>query len=99
MATAPVHAAPSANRRNKRGSPPFVTAGAAVALVLGASVLYAAFDSGAIELPGEARLQGALAALALATLGAFLFAPGMRARASVAGWAGLAALALFAVWT
>lgn len=97
MAIAPVHAARSAKPRSpQKGAGPFCNG---VALGLGACVIYAAFDSGAIGLPAEARLQLAVSALGLLTLGGLLVAPGMRARASGAGWAGLAALALFVVWT
>src|SRR5213078_3634211 len=69
------------------------------ALGLGVAVAYAAFADGAIALPAEARLQVGVAALALLALAALLFAPRMRAAASASGWTGLAALALFAVWT
>src|SRR4051794_22457138 len=70
-----------------------------VALGLGAAIAYAAFADGAIALPMEARLQVGIAGLALLTLAALLFAPGMRAAADPLGWAGLAVLGLFAVFT
>src|SRR4051812_13243261 len=99
MATAPVHAAPSAKPSRGVTPPRGVHPAWWLALALGACVVYAAFDSGGIGLPAEARLQVALAVLAIAALGGLLFAPGMRARASAPGWAGLVLLALFAVWT
>lgn len=70
-----------------------------VAAGLAAAVAYAAFARGATELPAEARLQVALAALALAATAALLVGRGLRAAAPVAAWAGLGLLALFAVWT
>lgn len=95
MAIAPVHAARSAKPRPlQTGTVPICNA-----LALAACVAYAAFASGAIGQPAEARLQVAVSALALLTLGGLLFAPGMRARAANAGWAGIGVLALFAVWT
>ncbi|MDX6667441.1 MAG: hypothetical protein QOK04_821, partial [Solirubrobacteraceae bacterium] len=72
---------------------------ALIALGLGAAVAYAAFASGAIELPMEARLQVGVAALSLLSFAALLFAKPMRVSATTAGWAGLALLALFAIWT
>jgi O-antigen ligase len=70
-----------------------------VALGLGAVITYAAFADGAIALPMEARLQVAIAALALFALAAFLFAPAMRIAADRLGWAGLALLAVLAVYS
>src|SRR5436853_4089818 len=72
---------------------------ALVALGLAAAVAYAAFADGAIELPNEARLQVGVAALALLALAAWSFAARTRVAAPRAGWAALAALALFTVWT
>jgi hypothetical protein len=72
---------------------------ALTALGLGASVAYAAFASGAIELPMEARLQVGIAALSLLSFAALLFAAPMRVSASTTGWAGLGLLALLATWT
>jgi hypothetical protein len=62
-------------------------------------VVYAAFADGAIALPMEARLQVGVAALALLALAVFLFAPGARIAAGRLGWAGVALLALFTVFT
>jgi len=76
-----------------------LTPAAAVALGLGAAIAYGAFADGAISLPNEARLQVAVAALALLALAAFLFAPGMRPAADRVGLTGLGALALFTVFT
>ena len=70
-----------------------------VALGLGAAVAYAAFASGAIGLPMEARLQAGVAALAALTLAALLFAPGMRMSAPGLGWAGVATLVALAVFS
>ncbi|MEA2483157.1 MAG: hypothetical protein QOC55_1104, partial [Thermoleophilaceae bacterium] len=72
---------------------------AGIALGLGAAITYAAFASGAIVLPAEARLQVGVAALALLALGALLFGRGMRVSSTRAGWAGLALLVLFTVYT
>jgi tetratricopeptide (TPR) repeat protein len=70
-----------------------------LALGLGAVVAYAAFADGAIALPMEARLQVAIAALALFALAAFLFAPAMRVASDRFGWAGLAVLTALAIFT
>src|SRR3954464_7754312 len=70
-----------------------------VALGLGAVVAYAAFADGAIAQPMEARLQVAIAALALVALAAFLFSPTMRIAAGRFGWTGVVLLALFTIWT
>jgi hypothetical protein len=47
----------------------------------------------------EARLQVGVAALALFTLAVFLFAPGARVAAGRLGWAGVALLMLFTIFT
>ena len=60
---------------------------------------YAAFAHGATGFPAEARVQVALAALALAALAVLLVGRGVRMASSNAGWAGLGLLAAFAVWT
>ena len=100
MAIAP--ARPLTRVRLRRPSPAALhaarTPAALCALGLSAVVAYAAFASGAIALPNEARLQVAVAVLALFTLGCVLFAPRMRMSAPVAAWTGLGLLALFAVW-
>jgi O-Antigen ligase len=72
---------------------------ALVAIGLAIVVAYAAFADGAIALPMEARLQVGVAALALAALAAFLFAPTIRIGADRLGWAGLALLAVFTIFT
>jgi hypothetical protein len=72
---------------------------ALIALGLAAAVAYAAFASGAIALPAEARLQLGIAALSLLSFSALLFARGMRVSASNAGCAGLALMAALTAWT
>src|SRR4051794_21932700 len=86
---------PAPRLRDVRG----IAAAGWPALGLGAVVAYAAFADGAIALPMEARLQVAIAALALFALAAFLFAPAMRAAADRLGWAGLAVLTALAIYT
>src|SRR4051812_42538490 len=92
--------APARTRRgvNPRGwirhaSPPALAGSALVA-----ALAYAAFADGSIALPMEARLQVALAAVALFALGAFLFGRGVRASSNGAGWTGLALLLVFAAY-
>src|SRR5437764_7344397 len=70
-----------------------------VAFGLAAAIVYAAFADGAIELPNEARLQVGVAAVALVALPTWLLRARARVAAPRAGWAALAALALFTVWT
>jgi tetratricopeptide (TPR) repeat protein len=70
-----------------------------LAFGLGAVIAYAAFADGAIAQPMEARLQVAIAALALVALAAFLFSPSLRIAAGRLGWTGVVLLALFTIWT
>jgi hypothetical protein len=70
-----------------------------LALGLGALVAYAAFASGAIELPMEARLEVGISVLSLLSFAALLFGRGMRISTSTTGWVGLALLTAFAAWT
>jgi hypothetical protein len=72
---------------------------ALLALGLGALVAYAAFASGAIELPMEARLEVGISVLSLLSFAALLFGRGMRISTSTTGWVGLALLTAFAAWT
>src|SRR5436190_17035626 len=67
-----------------------------VALVV--AVLYAAFASGAIEIPDETRLQVGIAAISILTIAALLFGRGLLGAAGWPAYAGLAALTGFAVW-
>ena len=63
---------------------------------------YAAFARGAVDDPGEARLQVGLALIALWAAGAWLMTgppPAVRLRAAPAGWWGLGLLAAFAAFT
>jgi O-Antigen ligase len=94
MAIAPP--APAASRRSVSLS---LEPATLVALGLGAVVAYAAFADGAIALPMEARLQAGVVLMALFTLAAFLFAPGMRVAAGRLGWAGIVLLSLFTAFT
>src|SRR3954451_23294950 len=75
------------------------TVAAWVGIALAAAVVYAAFADGAIALPMEARLQAGIAAVAVVAVGALLFGRGMRASSTTAGWAGLALLLLFAIYS
>jgi O-Antigen ligase len=68
-----------------------------VALV--ALLAYAAFAHGAARQPGEAWLEAALAALALAAAASALFGRAGRLRAPRAAWWGVGLLALFAAWS
>src|SRR5215211_3982673 len=72
---------------------------AALALGLGAVIANAAFASGAIALPMEARLQAGIAVLAVATLATLLFSPALRISAGRLGWGGLALLVTFTAFT
>jgi hypothetical protein len=64
-----------------------------------AAVAYAIFAHGATAYPGEARLQVALALLALATCVAALRHGGLRTAAPASAWLGLGLLAAFAAWS
>ena len=68
-------------------------------VALASIVAWALFSEGATSLENEAGLQIALCAAALVTLAGLLFSPRVRLRAPVAALAGLAMLALFAVWS
>ena len=68
-----------------------------VALLL--ACLYAAFAHGAVGLPEETRLQVGVALTAMVASAVVLSRAGLRVRASPLAWAGVAALALFAVWS
>jgi hypothetical protein len=101
MVVAPARAStsPEIVRQSRRSWTELRSPAALLALGLGAAVVYAAFASGAIELPMEARLEVGVAALSLLSLAALLFGRGMRISASMTGWAGLALLTLLAIWT
>lgn len=60
---------------------------------------YAACASGAIVTAPAARVEVALAALALTALAGLLFGPGLRAGTTAVGWTGIALLFGFVVWT
>jgi hypothetical protein len=62
-------------------------------------ILYAAFEHGAVSLPAEARLQVAIAALAGAASGAWLWSGTVRLAAPRLALAGTALLAAFACWS
>ena len=62
-------------------------------------ILYAAFEHGAVALPAEARLQVAIAALAAAAGGAWLWTGTLRLAAPRVALAGTALLAAFACWS
>ena len=91
--------APPRPAARKEGISLSVTPAALVALGLGAVVAYAAFADGAIALPMEARLQVAVAALALGTLAALLFGRGVRVGAGTLGWAGLVLLVVLTAFS
>lgn len=102
--TAPAGAAPTGRLRalaaGREGLAP-----ALLLLALMAIAGYAAFADGATRLPEETHVQVALAAVSALALAGLLFAsrrphapPALRAAAPPAAWAGLALLALFAVW-
>src|SRR4051794_10435665 len=101
MAIAPARTStlPRIPRQSRRSSATARSPAPLIALGLGAAVAYAAFASGAIELPMEARLEVGLAAVSLLSFAVLLFAPGMRVSASTTGWVGLALLGVFAAWT
>jgi hypothetical protein len=65
-------------------------------LVLGTG--FAAFSGGAIDIPAESRLQGAIAALVLAG-GVGIAAGWLRAPRSPLAWAAIALLAAFGLWS
>jgi hypothetical protein len=62
-------------------------------------ILYAAFEHGAVTLPAEARLQVAIAALAAAAGGAWLWTGTLRLAAPRIALIGTALLAAFACWS
>lgn len=68
-------------------------------VAIAACLLYAAFANGATDLPAESRLQLALAVIATGACAAWLYGNGLALRASPLGWAGVALLGGFAVWT
>ncbi|MFL5867021.1 MAG: hypothetical protein ACJ766_07980, partial [Thermoleophilaceae bacterium] len=76
-----------------RATPPALL-GAALAI----AAVYAAFANGAIEIPDETRLQVGIAAVSILTIGGLTFGRGLRATAHPAAYAGIAALAGFAIW-
>ena len=76
-----------------RATPPALL-GAALAI----AAVYAAFANGAIEIPDETRLQVGIAAVSILTIGGLTFGRGLRAAAHPAAYAGIAALAGFAIW-
>src|SRR4051812_45212015 len=98
MAIAERPAADPRTRMRRAVAPPRGPA-AWLALGLGAVIAYAVFADGAIAQPMEARLQVAIAALALVALAAFLFSPSLRIAAGRLGWTGVVLLALFTIWT
>jgi hypothetical protein len=61
-------------------------------------ILYAAFEHGAVALPAEARLQVAIAALAAAAGGTWLWTGTLRLAAPRLAIAGIVLLAAFACW-
>ncbi len=67
----------------------------ALALLL----LYAAFDHGATDVAAQARVQTALAVIAAAAAGAWIWSGALRFSTRPMAVAGLAALAAFAVWS
>jgi O-Antigen ligase len=72
---------------------------AALALALGAAVLYAAFADGAVLVPDETRLQVWLAVVAAAALATLLYGRSLRFGARPPATAALGLLAAFALWT
>src|SRR3954449_8755381 len=70
----------------------------ALVVALGVLVLYAAFGDGATELPQAAWLEVGVAAVGIAACAAWA-SGALRLRAAPWGWAGLALLVAFVVWT
>ena len=74
------------------------TGAAMLGLALLALIAWAIFANGATSLPNEARLQIAIATLALVSLAGLLFSPRVRLRAPLRAFGGIALLVLFAAW-
>ncbi|HVL95198.1 MAG TPA: O-antigen ligase family protein [Solirubrobacteraceae bacterium] len=100
MVVAPPHAPPQAAAAAPAGAarPQGERPARALLIAFFACLLYAAFSSGATQLPQESWLQIALAVVATVACAAWLYGS-LRLRASAAGWAGLGLLVLFAAWT
>lgn len=72
--------------------------GSALVVALVATCAYAVFAQGAIQLPEQARLQIAVALIAIVAAVGWLLSGTLRLRAPQIAWIGVGLLALFAVW-